>query len=153
MDQINCILRQKETFYGVLQKYDIIKETITSTENSYEVSIQTNMKVNYKNFTQFPSQFLNLIGFNDIELEINIVVNELGNSLKYNLKNLTKNTNEELFSSEGCLLFDNENNLMIHESEINTNSKIIKFSNLKSILEKSMEKDIKEIFSKLKKLL
>lgn len=153
MDQINCILRQKETFYGVLQKYDIIKETITSTENSYEVSIQTNMKVNYKNFTQFPSQLLNLIGFNDIELEINIVVNELGNSLKYNLKNLTKNTNEELFSSEGCLLFDNENNLMIHESEINTNSKIIKFSNLKSILEKSMEKDIKEIFSKLKKLL
>ena len=153
MDQINCILRQKETFYGVLQKYDIIKETITSTENSYEVSIQTNMKVNYKNFIQFPSQLLKVIGFNDIELEINIIVNMLANSLKYSLKNLTKNTNEELFSSEGCLLFDNENNLMIHESEINTNSKIIKFSNLKSILEKSMEKDIKEIFSKLKKLL
>lgn len=153
MDQIIRILKEKETFYGVLQKYDIIKESITSTENSYELAIQTNMKVNYKNFTQFPTQLLNLIGFNDIELEINIVVNELGNSLKYNLKNLIKKQNEELFSSEGSLLFDNENNLMIHESEINTNSKIIKFSNLKSILEKSMEKDIKEIFSKLKKLL
>ena len=153
MDQIIRILKEKKTFYGVLQKYDIIKESITSTENSYELAIQTNMKVNYKNFTQFPSQLLNLIGFNDIELEINIVVNELGNSLKYNLKNLIKKQNEELFSSEGSLLFDNENNLMIHESEINTNSKIIKFSNLKSILEKSMEKDIKEIFSKLKKLL
>ena len=153
MDKIIRILKEKETFYGVLQKYDIIKETITSTENSYELAIQTNMKVNYKNFTQFPTQLLNLIGFNDIELEINIVVNELGNSLKYNLKNLINKQNEELFSSEGSLLFDNENNLMIHESEINTNSKIIKFSNLKSILEKSMEKDIKEIFSKLKKLL
>ena len=153
MDQIIRILKEKETFYGVLQKYDIIKESITSTENSYELAIQTNMKVNYKNFTQFPSQLLNLIGLNDIELEIKIVVNELGNSLKYNLKNLIKKQNEELFSSEGSLLFDNENNLMIHESEINTNSKIIKFSNLKSILEKSMEKDIKEIFSKLKKLL
>lgn len=153
MDKIIRILKEKETFYGVLQKYDIIKETITSTENSYELAIQTNMKVNYKNFTQFPSQLLNLIGFNDIELEMNIVVNELGNSLKYNLKNLINKQNEELFSSEGSLLFDNENNLMIHESEINTNSKIIKFSNFKSILEKSMEKDIKEIFSKLKKLL
>lgn len=153
MDQIIRILKEKETFYGVLQKYDIIKESITSTENSYELAIQTNMKVNYKNFTQFPSQLLKLIGLNDIELEIKIVVNELGNSLKYNLKNLIKKQNEELFSSEGSLLFDNENNLMIHESEINTNSKIIKFSNLKSILEKSMEKDIKEIFSKLKKLL
>lgn len=153
MDKIIRILKEKETFYGVLQKYDIIKETITSTENSYELAIQTNMKVNYKNFTQFPSQLLNLIGFNDIELEINIVVNELGNSLKYNLKNLINKQNEELFSSEGSLLFDNENNLMIHESEINTNSKIIKFSNFKSILEKSMEKDIKEIFSRLKKLL
>ena len=134
MDQIIRILKEKETFYGVLQKYDIIKESITSTENSYELAIQTNMKVNYKNFTQFPSQLLKLIGLNDIELEIKIVVNELGNSLKYNLKNLIKKQNEELFSSEGSLLFDNENNLMIHESEINTNSKIIKFSNLKSIL-------------------
>jgi len=153
MDQINCILKDKKTFYGVLQKYHIIKESITSTENSYEVAIQTNMKVNYKNFTLFPTQILNLIGLNDIELEIKIIVNELANSLKYNIKNLTNKQDEELFSSEGSLLFDNENNLIIHESEINTNSKIIKFSNLKSILEKSMEKDIKEILSKLKKLL
>lgn len=152
MDHIYNILKKRKSFYSLIERYNVIKEDVFINNND-KITVKSRLKINNNNLNFIFKKISNVFHMDNIDLEVEMILNKSFNSIDYELKNIPQNIEEELFRTHGNLLFDNENNLLLHESSIETNSKIIKCMNLKPILEKNVEKDVQEIFLKMGKLL
>ena len=142
-DTYQKILKNNKFYFLLPQhKNSLFSESITQIQPNC-MKIVSCLKVNGPNLNSFLKFLKNITSLEDILIKIIIYFDSMENSIKYTLspENHTMN-----FKASGRILFDNEKNILIHESEFDTTSKIFKFKKFKNMIRKKMESEIIQIF-------
>lgn len=144
MEDVFVKIINHDKFYSLLpqHKNSLISETITQVNQSC-LHILSFLKVDKENMNSFLKFLTKITILNNLIIQISITFDKMDNSLHYVI---IPNDKNNAFRASGKILFDNEKNILIHDSEFETKSKILKFKKFKNSISQKMENEIRQLF-------
>lgn len=151
MENIQKNLQFKNSFFSLLDKYTIFKETI-SIVNSNTLKIQSEIETSMQHFDIIRSIAKNFIKIdNNVKINYTTVIDFFTNIIRirfYDLNNIFHCKAKVFCSDNGSILFD-EVEIEFREAYEKLLPTIIKH-NISKLFSKTITDDINEIFSLLK---
>lgn len=142
-DVFEKIINSKKLYSLLPQhKNTVVSENIEQINHSL-LKIVCFLRVHGNNLNSFLKFLEKISMFDNLVMEITINFDKMDNSVEYKLSPEDKKMN---FIASGRILFDNEKNILIHDSDFKTTSKIFKFKKFKNLIRQKMENEILQVF-------
>ena len=144
MEDVFVKIINHDKFYSLLpqHKNSFISEKITQVNHSC-LHILCFLKINNENMNSFLKFLTKMTILNNFMIQISITFDMMENSFRYVI---VPNDKNNAFRASGKILFDNEKNILIHESSVESKSKIMKFKKFKNSISQKMENEILQVF-------
>lgn len=144
MEDVFVKIINHDKFYSLLpqHKNSLISEKITQVNHSC-LHILSLLKVDNENMNSFLKFLAKMTILNNFIIQISITFDMMENSFRYVI---VPNDKNNAFRASGKILFDNEKNILIHESSVESKSKIMKFKKFKNSISQKMENEILQVF-------
>ena len=150
MENLFNIIKQHGKFYTLLNnRYKVETESFDIQENNQIMTIKSQLVLDSSKLNSFVKLLVKVLSFSTIKLDITVIIHKNLNKITYILQT---NNYEDSFKTQGSILFDNDNNILLHDNQLQTESNILKMKQFNKMIKNRMEEDISLIFSNLIKL-
>lgn len=150
MENLFNIIKQHGKFYTLLNnRYKVETESFDIQENNQIMTIKSQLVLDSSKLNSFVKLLVKVLSFSTIKLDITVIIYKNLNKITYILQT---NNYEDSFKTQGSILFDNDNNILLHDNQLQTESNILKMKQFNKMIKNRMEEDISLIFSNLMKL-
>lgn len=150
MENLFNIIKQHGKFYTLLNnRYKVETESFDIQENNQIMTIKSQLVLDSSKLNSFVKLLVKVLSFSTIKLDITVIIHKNLNKITYILQT---NNYEDSFKTQGSILFDNDNNILLHDNQLQTESNILKMKQFNKMIKNRMEEDISLIFSNLMKL-